>query len=169
MSRHLDKFKFGLKQFMNSVSQRQFWMAILAKASLHDLEQQILRLKHLPDYEFLRRPEVGLVMVRGRAGGTGQAFNLGEMTITRCVVQLTLNHNGTPIAGFGYSPGRSHRHAELAALCDALLQHSDWFSPIWTQVIEPLEQVAQAQQEQQRRQAEATRVNFFSMVRGESV
>lgn len=153
---------------MDSVSQRQFWMGTLAKASFHGLEQRVSRLKQLPDYGFLRRPEVGLVMVRGRAGGTGQAFNLGEMTVTRCVVQLTLSHQDTPIAGFGYVAGRSHRHAELAALCDALLQHPDWFSSTWTEVIEPLQQAAQAQQEQQQRQSEATRVNFFSMARGES-
>lgn len=151
---------------MNSVAQRQLWIATLAKAALNDLEPQVSRLGHLPDYGFLRRPEVGLAMVRGRAGGTGQPFNLGEMTITRCVVQLA-SHDSNPIAGFGYVAGRSHRHAELAALCDALLQHPDWYSCVWSQVIEPLKQAAQAKQEQQQRQAEATRVNFFSMVRGE--
>ncbi|MBD2027886.1 phosphonate C-P lyase system protein PhnG [Leptolyngbya sp. FACHB-711] len=151
---------------MNSLTQRQFWIATLAKAELNNLEQQISGLESLPDYGFLRRPEAGLVMVSGRAGGTGQPFNLGEMTMTRCVVQLSSNDN-VQIAGFGYVAGRSQRHAELAALCDALLQHPGWHSAVWAQVIEPLKQAAQAQQEQQRRQAEATRVNFFSMVRGE--
>jgi alpha-D-ribose 1-methylphosphonate 5-triphosphate synthase subunit PhnG len=151
---------------MTSVAQRQFWMAILAKATLSDLESLVVNLGRLPEYEFLRRPEVGLVMVRGRAGGTGQPFNLGEMTVTRCVVQLVSPQGDTPIAGFGYVAGRSHRHAELAALCEALLQHRDWFSRVWVQVIEPLERIAQIQQLQQRRQAEATRVDFFSMVRG---
>lgn len=151
---------------MNSVTQRQTWMATLAKAALNDLIQKVSSLANLPDYGFLRHPEIGLVMVRGRAGGTGQSFNLGEITITRCVVQLALN-DGFPIAGFGYVAGRSHRHAELAALCDALLQHPSWHSRVWAQVIEPLEQIAQTKQEQQKRQTEATRVNFFSMVRGE--
>ncbi|GAB4376283.1 MAG: hypothetical protein Kow00121_23160 [Elainellaceae cyanobacterium] len=71
-------------------------------------------------------------MVQGRTGGAGQPFYLGEMTITRCVVRLETPDLEEAIAsqfpegvivGFGYVAGRSHRHAELAALCDALLQH----------------------------------------------
>lgn len=66
-------------------SERQQWMATLGKSRLDDLEERLNRLS-LPDYSMLRSPEIGLVMVRGRAGGTGQPFNLGEMTVTRCVV-----------------------------------------------------------------------------------
>jgi alpha-D-ribose 1-methylphosphonate 5-triphosphate synthase subunit PhnG len=63
--------------------------------------------------------------------------------------------------------GRSHRHAELAALCDALLQHPAWGDRVQTAVIEPLQRAAQYQQEQQARQVETTRVNFFTMARGD--
>ena len=45
------------------------------------------RLGTLPDYRVLRGPEAGLVMVRGRTGGGGAPFNLGEMTATRCTVR----------------------------------------------------------------------------------
>lgn len=124
------------------------------------------QLGELPAYGWLRSPEVGLTMVQGRAGGTGQPFYLGEMTLTRCVV--TLPHGEGAIAGFGYVAGRSPRHAELAAVCDALLQHPDWADRVHTTVIDPLWVTAQQQHTQQARQAEATRVNFFTLVRGQA-
>ena len=142
-------------------------MTTLAKAPLKLLEESVAALGVLPEYRFLRSPEIGLAMVRGRAEGSGDPFNLGEMTLTRCVVQLPLQ-TGEPIAGFGYVAGRSQRHAELAALCDALLQHENWHDPVYVQVILPLQAAYQAQQAQQAQQTEATRVNFFTMLRGES-
>ena len=118
-------------------------------------------LDNLPEYGFLRSPEVGLTMVRGRAEGSGQPFNLGEMTLTRCVVKLG------NLTGFGYVAGRSKRHAELAALCDGLLQHPDWRNRIERQVIVPLQTAAQENRETAAAEVESTRVNFFTMLRGE--
>lgn len=137
-------------------------MSTLAKASLPLLEGCIAALDDLPDYGFLRSPEVGLTMVRGRAEGTGEPFNLGEMPLTRCVIQLG------EVTGFGYVAGRSKRHAELAALCDALLQHPDWQAQVQQRVIIPLQAAAQAKQETEAAEVESTRVNFFTMLRGES-
>ena len=158
---------------MTSVTQRQFWISTLAKAPLEHLERQFGLLGGLPSYEFLRAPEMGLAMVQGRSGGTGQPFYLGEMTLTRCVVRLLADaahdrglDKTEAIAGYGYITGRSHRHAELAAVCDALLQHPDWHHAVLDTVIEPLVAAAQQQQQQQARQVESTRVNFFTMVRG---
>ncbi len=145
-------------------------MSTLAKAPLPVLEERIQTLGSLPEYGFLRSPEIGLTMVRGRAEGTGQPFNLGEMTITRCVVQLHPDNHPSEdeaIAGFGYVAGRSQRHAELAALCDALLQHPEWQSRIQTQVIEPLQAVADEQCMTETAEVESTRVNFFTLLRGE--
>ncbi|MFE4108607.1 phosphonate C-P lyase system protein PhnG [Almyronema epifaneia] len=144
---------------------RQAWIATLAKAPLDLLEQQVNSLGNLPDYRFLRSPEIGLAMVRGRTGGTGSPFNLGEMTLTRCVVQLAADN--TLLTGFGYVAGRSPRHAELAAVCDALLQHPDWQTPVQRQILHPLEQAAQQKRATEAAQAESTRVNFFTLVRGE--
>ncbi len=152
---------------MSSLTQRQWWISVLAKATLKPLEQQVARLGDLPAYDFLRPPEIGLTMVQGRAGGTGQPFYLGEMTLTRCVVRLQTDDETEAIAGFGYIAGRSHRHAELAALCDALLQHPAWVEQVQVTVIAPLVEAAQQQREVQARQVEATRVNFFTMVRGQ--
>ena len=146
-------------------------MAVLAKSLPETLEREVATLQGVPSYHFLRSPETGLTMVHGRAGGTGQAFNLGEITLTRCVVQLDREQDihGDPITGFGYVGGRSHRHAELAALCDALLQHPEWNNTIQSQVIAPLQAETQQHREKQQRQTEATRVNFFTMARAETL
>lgn len=146
----------------NQQQSRARWMSTLAKAPLALLEQCVTTLDHVPDYEFLRSPEIGLTMVRGRAEGTGQSFNLGEITLTRCVVQLG------ELTGFGYVAGRSKRHAELAALCDGLLQHPDWQERVVQQVIVPLQTAAQEKRDQTAAEVESTRVNFFTMLRGES-
>lgn len=136
-------------------------MSTLAKASLPLLEQCLVTFDDLPSYRFLRPPEIGLAMVRGRAEGTGRPFNLGEMTLTRCVVQLD------ELTGFGYVAGRSKRHAELAALCDGLLQHPDWHDRVQQQVIAPLQAAAETRQAAESAEVESTRVNFFTMLRGE--
>ncbi len=146
---------------------RSRWMATLAKGSLEQLEVQVATLGELPSYRFLRSPEIGLVMVRGRMDGTGAPFNLGEMPITRCVVQLE-GPADVVIAGFGYVAGRSHRHAELAAVCDALLQHPDWYPRLQTQVLDPLQAAASAANATIAAEVEATRVNFFTLMRGDS-
>ncbi|MEM1254733.1 MAG: phosphonate C-P lyase system protein PhnG [Cyanobacteria bacterium P01_H01_bin.21] len=140
---------------------RPVWISTLSKAPLALLEECVANLGNLPEYGFLRSPEVGLTMVRGRAEGTGQPFNLGEMTLTRCVVKLG------NLTGFGYVAGRSKRHAELAALCDGLLQHPDWRSRMERQVIAPLQAAAQERRETTAAEVESTRVNFFTMLRGE--
>lgn len=151
-----------------SQAQRAAWMAILAKAPLELLEQHFQALAAVPTYQYLRSPEIGLTMVRGRIEGTGAPFNLGEMTLTRCVVQIMGATAGETIAGFGYVAGRSQRHAELAALGDALLQHPEWHQQIVSQVIQPLHAATQAQKAETAAQVEATRVNFFTLKRGES-
>ena len=151
---------------MNSPRERQLWMATLAKAPLEQLVNAVSALGELPHYYHLRPPEIGLAMVRGRAGGTGQQFNLGEMTVTRCVVRIDIPQ-GESSVGFGYVAGRSHQHAELAAVCDALMQLPSWRHKLQTHVIEPLQAEATRRQDIQKRQTAATKVNFFTLVRGE--
>ena len=146
---------------MEQPTERQAWMAILAKSSVNDLEQQMKTLGELPKYTFLRQPEIGLAMVRGRAGGTGEVFNLGEITVTRCVIKLE------NVTGFGYVGGRSKSHAELAAVCDGLLQQDEWFSEVSDRVIKPLQTKLIEQQQKQQSRTEATKVEFFTMLRGE--
>ncbi|GAB4556460.1 MAG: phosphonate C-P lyase system protein PhnG [Pleurocapsa sp.] len=146
---------------MEQQTARQAWMGILAKSSVVDLERQVKALGKLPKYTFLRNSEIGLAMVRGRVGGTGEAFNLGEMTVTRCVIKME------DIQGFGYVGGRSKRHAELAAICDGLLQQNEWRDRVQELVIQPLHTKLIEHQRKQQNQTEATKVEFFTMLRGE--
>lgn len=141
------------------ITDRQFWMSVLARADLSDLESYWQNLSHRPEYRHLRKPEIGMAMVRGRAGGTGSPFNLGEVTLTRCVVELAAG-----VQGFGYVTGRSRRHAELAALFDGLMQEDS--SQHGPALIQPLYKQWMARREQVSRKAAATKVNFMTMVRG---
>ena len=138
-------------------TQRQGWMAILARASAEDLSARLAALDPLPEAETLRAPETGLVMVRGRAGGDGDAFNLGEMTVTRCAVRL-----GAHI-GHAYIAGRDHSKARLAALLDAALQDQALQPALLKSIIEPLATAQQAARAAEARKAAATRVDFFTM------
>lgn len=141
---------------------RRRWMSVLAKARSEELEAAWVGIADKPDFQWLRKPETGLVMVRGRAGGDGVKFNLGEVSVTRCALRCA----GGRI-GMAYVQGRSARHAELAALCDALLQDAQRAGEIEARVIRPLEQAWQARRAERSRKAAATRVEFFTLVRGE--
>lgn len=145
-----------------NIEERQRWMAVLAETPLRRLEKEWLRLKSKPEYDFLRRPETGAVMVQGRIGGTGQGFNLGEMTVTRCTIRTSEGPTGS-----AYVMGRSHRHSELAAVFDALLQDENRRSNLMEQVIRPLAEERAAERDLRARKASATKVEFFTMVRGE--
>lgn len=158
----------------SSTLQRQRWMAILAKADPIDLEQYLTSLDAIPDYSLLRGPDIGLVMVQGRMGGTGHPFNVGEMPMSHCVVQLDSigssieeSPQSKVVHGFGYIAGRSLHHAQLAAIVDGLLQLPDWHRQVWDKVIQPLATIAEAKRVQQRQQTDATQVNFFTLQRGQ--
>lgn len=145
----------------HAVATRRRWMALLAKAGEQELEAAWEALADRPGHVFVRAPESGMTMVRGRAGGTGAPFNLGEMTVTRCALRLA---DGT--MGVAYVKGRSHRHAELAALFDALLQDPARRDEVTQDVILPLERAAHERAEAARRRTAATRVDFFTMATG---
>lgn len=141
-----------------AVAARQKWMAVLARADAASLTRRLRAWGAVPPYMRLRGPEAGLVMVRGRTGGGGAPFNLGEMTVTRCSVRLA-----DGLVGHAYVAGRDDRQAELAAVVDALMQDPDRASGLNTAVIAPL---AEAQRERRTSVAEkaaATKVRFFSM------
>lgn len=141
---------------------RKAWMGILARAAPDSLARLWEALGVEPGHDWLRAPESGMVMVRGRAGATGAPFNLGEMTVTRCTLRLP---DGT--VGHAYVPGRDRRHAEIAALCDALLQREETRERVAAAVMAPLEAEAEARAADDAARAAATKVDFFTMVRGE--
>ncbi len=133
-------------------------MSVLARAPVEALEAGLARQGPLPAWIRLRGPETGLVMVRGRAGGSGSPFNLGEMTVTRCTVRLA-----SGIAGHAYVAGRDERQAELAAVADALLQDPDLSDSLQKAVIGTLAEAQRERRQTRSEKAAATRVEFFSM------
>ncbi|MEM9062436.1 MAG: phosphonate C-P lyase system protein PhnG [Pseudomonadota bacterium] len=141
---------------------RRDWMSVIAKAPAADLSACYARLGQTPGFTWLRPPEIGAVMVRGRAGATGAPFNLGEMTITRCSLRLA---DGS--VGHAYVPGRDRDRAEKAAICDALLQ-GPAADKVRRAVLEPLREAHRKRRAETAGEAEKTRVDFFTMVRGES-
>ncbi|MEL6219816.1 MAG: phosphonate C-P lyase system protein PhnG [Pseudomonadota bacterium] len=143
---------------------RREWMSLLSKANSNDLEALWTAAGLGPDFSWLRSPQSGSVMVRGRAGATGAPFNLGEMTVTRCAVRL---ENGT--VGHGYVAGRSKRQAEIAALCDAVLQTAGADAEtVEAKVLKPLAAAAEAARRNTAEKAAATKVDFFTLVRGDT-
>ncbi len=132
-------------------------MAVLARAGATEIAELLTPLPALPAFEHLRSPETGLVMVRGRAGGDGAPFNLGEMTVTRCAVRL-----GQTV-GHAYVAGRDKRQAELAALLDAALQDPARRPALMDAVIAPLAARQQAARDAEARRAAATKVDFLAM------
>jgi alpha-D-ribose 1-methylphosphonate 5-triphosphate synthase subunit PhnG len=137
---------------------RRRWMAVLARAEADRLAHLLHDRCSKSSYTVLRGPEAGLVMVRGKAGGGGAAFNLGEMTVTRCTIRTEAG-----FVGHAYIAGRSEKRAELAALADALMQDPDSADDVERSVIAPLEGQQGARTAERARKAAATRVQFFAM------
>ena len=143
-------------------AERKAMMATLA----HAAADEIARLwdgSGLPsDAELLRGPETGLVTVRGRIGGGGAPFNVGEATVTRATVRLPSGH-----VGHSYSLGRDRKKARLAAIADALWQDPAQRGAVEAKLVAPLRAALDAAREQRRVETAATKVDFFTMVRGE--
>ncbi|MEO0341928.1 MAG: phosphonate C-P lyase system protein PhnG [Pseudomonadota bacterium] len=142
-------------------AERKDWMSLLAKTAPATLQAACADLDLPQDVSDLRVPEIGGVMVRGREGATGNAFNLGEMTVTRAAVQL-----GDGTIGYSYVQGRDRDHARLAAILDAMLQ-TDRTEEILQSVIQPLKVVLAEKRAASQVKADQTKVDFFTMVRGE--
>ena len=142
---------------------RQAWLAVLSRATLAELESMLPALGELPPLEQVRPPEIGMVMLRGRVGGTGNPFNLGEASVVRCAVRL----RGGPL-GVAYALGRDKRRAELAALIDAMLQDPHQHDELHRSLIAPLARAQAQARERTRRDVAGSRVEFFTMVRGEA-
>jgi alpha-D-ribose 1-methylphosphonate 5-triphosphate synthase subunit PhnG len=142
------------------VELRQRAMAICAEASRDELDEALRLVGFSGNADDLRRPEIGLVMLRGRIGSDGRAFNFGEATVSRAAVRLD-----TGETGFAYQLGRDHQKARKAAILDALLQ-SKHRSAV-ERALQPVADRLTAERDTRARQSAATRVNFFAMVRGE--
>lgn len=136
-------------------------LRLLAEATLTELKNAYDALPEQPEAMFLRAPETGLVMVRGRIGGGGDAFNLGEVTVTRATCRL---ENG--LIGHAHALGTGKEKARLAAIFDALAQAKD-APPQVEALFSTIEARLIAEESRTDEQTAATKVNFFTMVRGE--
>jgi alpha-D-ribose 1-methylphosphonate 5-triphosphate synthase subunit PhnG len=142
-------------------TRRQAAMAVLAHSDAAEIAGRLDAFA-LPVYENLREPENGLVMVRGRIGGDGGSFNLGEATVSRAAVRLA-----TGEVGFGYTLGRDRQKARMIALCDALIQTVDYAEAVETRVLAPLRAAMISERNRRATETAATRVDFYTLVRGE--
>ena len=144
------------------VAARKARMAVLARSSAARLKELWPAVGLDPAYAMLRGPEFGLVMLRGRVGGTGQAFNLGEASVTRATVKLA---DGA--VGHAMMLGRDAAKAKLSAVIDALCCNGEVAARIDVTLIEPLKVELDEADAISRRETAATRVDFFTVARGE--
>lgn len=136
-------------------------IALLARANGAELRDAWAGWDDRPAFQVLRKPEIGLAMVRGRIGGGGGPFNLGEATITRATVRVASGE-----IGFSHILGRDRQKALHAAIFDALWQTAER-ERVEAVVLGPVRARLAAAADLTRRQVAATRVNFFTLVRGE--
>jgi alpha-D-ribose 1-methylphosphonate 5-triphosphate synthase subunit PhnG len=101
-------------------------------------------------------------MLRGRIGGDGAPFNLGEATVSRAAVRLASGE-----VGFGYVLGRDRQKAQMIALCDALVQSDQFAGAVEANVVAPLRAAMVSDRSRKAQETAATRVDFYTMVRGE--
>jgi alpha-D-ribose 1-methylphosphonate 5-triphosphate synthase subunit PhnG len=144
-------------------SARQAWLRLLSRAPTELLELGLgADASVTPDW--LRKPEAGLMMVQGRVGGTGEKFNVGEVTVTRCALRLSLEASLSSV-GVGYVLGRSHRQAQLVAIADALLQDETRHEALTETLLAPIRAWLNRQNSERAERAQTTRVDFFTVAR----
>lgn len=139
---------------------RQRTHGLIAK-SPHEMVRQLFDgLENLPTVKHVRPTDTGLIMVRGKVGGDGARFNLGELPLTRAALRI----DGGQV-GIGYVAGRNSDHAELAALADAMVQSEAWSGVLEEKILLPLADAVRDKKTEKGRKAAATKVDFFTMVR----
>lgn len=149
-------------EFSSQIEGRRKAMACFARATLDELQAPLDRRWPGLAVVDLKPVETGLVMLRGRMGGDGAPFNLGEATVSRAVVQLADGKRG-----YGHVLGRDRGKARLAAVADALWQQDEARAFIETDIVSPVAARLAAERAQTRARSAATKVDFFTLVRGE--
>lgn len=150
-----------MKDISEDHAPRQHWLGLMAKAPAGRVATLLDGAVTRPAFTWLRAPEVGSTMVRARAGATGSLFNLGEVTVTRCALTLA-----TGEVGHAYIQGRSKSDAEAVAVVDALMQTTA-AQTLQAAVLDVLAAEQTAKRDARAAKAAATKVDFFTMVRGE--
>lgn len=140
---------------------RRAVISTLARGCREELAAALDAIGEPEGWRWLRAPETGLVMLRGRAGGGGAPFNLGEASVTRASVVLAGGETG-----HAYALGRDKPASRLAALLDAL-----WQTPareaVEAEALRPIRARVAAEAETAEAEAAATTVDFFTLARGD--
>lgn len=151
----------------NQPVKRADWLALLARTPI-GLLQTTVGGWPMPALHWLRRPETGLMMVQARAGGTGERFNLGEVTVTRCALRLQAKPTAPDtqtFSGVAWVLGRDARHCTLAAVADALLQDPSQHERLCAEVLQPAAAHLRALAAERTARAQSTKVDFFTLAR----
>ena len=141
---------------------RPAWLALLAQAPRHTLAAHATPVLADHTFHWLRRPETGLSMVRARVGNGGDRFNVGEATVTRCVVTHQ-PPSGPATAGVGYVLGRDEERAAWVARLDALLQVPALHPVLAQAVLAPLAAALAQQRAADAARADTSRVQFYTL------
>jgi alpha-D-ribose 1-methylphosphonate 5-triphosphate synthase subunit PhnG len=145
--------------------ERQRCLRVLALASTGELAERWRHWDPAPAVELVRGPEAGIVMVRGRIGGGGDRFNLGEATVARATVRLHGAGLRADAIGTSYVLGTDLEHARLGAIFDALLQDEAQCDRVLGDVIAPLQAAQDERDAVARAEARGTLVDFFTVAR----
>ena len=137
-------------------------MAVLAGSETVAIARELAAIGPLPPHQDMRVAESGMLMVRGRIGGDGTPFNVGEATVSRAAVRLASGETGV-----GYVLGRDRDKARLVALCDALIQSERHADAVERHVLAPIRARQDAARAVDAERIAATKVEFFTLVRGE--
>ena len=148
---------------MDNNKDRKEWISALSHADFDSLEKMWEDLSIDISYTFIKKPEIGLTQIQGRMGSTGDPFNIGDTTTTKCIVEL----NSGDI-GYSFLIGRNKKHAIIAAVLDGLLQNNDYHVFINSKIIQPLKQKRIEKISKINNETAASKVDFFTMVRGDS-
>lgn len=140
---------------------RKAWLSLMATCDKERIFSLWQDSQIKVDFGLIRDAEVGAVMVKARQGSNGDAFHFSEMSLTRCSVRLESGE-----IGHGYHQGRSKKAAKIVALCDALAQ-TKTYPEIEKKIFNPLNEARRKRREMIRKRADATKVDFFTLVRGE--
>lgn len=135
---------------------------LIARATRAEIGALWMQGEEPPAATLLRGPETGLVMVQGRIGGGGASFNVGEVTVSRCSLRLA-----TGVIGHAQALGTDREKVRLGAIAHALWQDDTTRARVEVAVLVPVETRLAEERARRAEETAATRVDFFTMVRGE--
>ena len=103
-----------------------------------------------------------MIMVRAKADGSKKRFNLGEVIVSRCVLEVNQKY-----LGVSWVLGSNLKHVELAALFDGLMQDPEYHGKLNLSLLQALKEKQKKKDDIIVKDAADTKVEFFTLKRGE--